>query len=779
MGSMGLSIGLRALLTSQSALETIGHNVANANTPGYSRQQLDVSATPGLKRGNLLLGSGVQGDVVRRTVDELLDRRMLQHIASLGRLSSRSANLGEIESALGAGTPHGVSELLQGFFSSLAELSTAPDDAILGASFVQAGLQLTDQLNAVATTLEEQKQGLAAALEAEVAEINTLAGRVETLNDAIVAQEPGGQPANDLRDQRDEALRALAGLIDIRVTPAGAGAVRVHAANGLLVHPGGRNQVELAEDAAGRLGLRLGDSPNVQGEVGGRLGAELAHVNETLPALQAELDAFAANLIFEANRRHASGVPASGPMRALTASNRLADLDGDGLVSDELLAQDGLPSAVVDGVLSVNVTNLATGAVEQHQVAISASHTTAGDLLGELNAIPNLTASLDSQGRIQLLAANGFGFDFSRKLDPNPDPIGSFGGGAASLASAANAPFALAGGETLQVQGPLGTANVTFQAGDFALPGAATAAEVAAAINADPSTAPAGLVAHAVGGKLVLQSASAGSAQSLTLGPGSALAALGWSAGTTAAGHDQAVGVAVEGTYTGAANDVYTFEALGDGTIGTTPGLQIAVRNQAGQLVKLLDVGAGYTPGQPLEVASGVRASFGFGELSASDHDAFELPVIADSDSAQVLTALGLNALFTGSGAADIGVSAAIAADPSRLASSASGAPGDAGALLELLALEHAELQSLAGGSLSEGLAGLVTGVASSVASSAAAEQSEAFLLDGLQSRRDELSGVNVDEELVRLIEYEQAFSAAGTFIRVMSEVSDELLNLI
>ena len=93
MGSIGLNIGLKALLTSQSALDTIGHNISNANTPGYSRQNLQLSNAPSVRLRGLIQGNGVQADVVTRTVDELLNKRLLQQTSALERLGTRHQSL--------------------------------------------------------------------------------------------------------------------------------------------------------------------------------------------------------------------------------------------------------------------------------------------------------------------------------------------------------------------------------------------------------------------------------------------------------------------------------------------------------------------------------------------------------------------------------------------------------------------------------------------------------------------------------------------------------------
>jgi flagellar hook-associated protein FlgK len=511
---------------------------------------------------------------------------------------------------------------------------------------------------------------------------------------------------------------------------------------------------------------------------GGAIGGLFDVIQDFLPKLGQDMDVFARNLILETNRIHSTGIGAKGPYQMLTGTNALQDLNKSGSALDELLANAGLPFDVVDGELYVNVTESATGAVTKHRIDIDASRTTVSDLVYELNSIDHVSSSLDSKGHLQVFADTGWGFDFSSRLDPNPDEIGSFGGGAASLATASG-PFALSPGDTLDLAGPLGPFTVSFNAGSFAQIGQATAEEVAAVINADPNVQANGLTASVVDGHLVLQTVGAGASESFGVAGGSALGALGWTAGTTVTGQDSAVAVAVSGEYTGSGNGVFTFRPNMDGTIGTTPGLKVKVFDEAGQEVAELDVGPGYSPGTDLDVADGVVVSFGFGDLSASSGDLFVLDVVADADTSDVLPALGLNVLFTGHDAATIEVREDILRAPDLLASSISGGPSDGSNLIKLLALQNESTAGLGGASLPEGWADVVGSVALEISATSNAAESETFLLESLEQRRDQVSGVNVDEELVLLIEQEQAFTAASQYIRVISELTNELMSLV
>src|SRR5688572_1425206 len=99
--NVALNIGLRSLLTAQSALDTIGHNIANANTPGYSRQRIDISAELPLQIRGLFIGGGVRAGDVHRSVDALLNRRLLGQASIGGRLETQITGMTEVEALLG------------------------------------------------------------------------------------------------------------------------------------------------------------------------------------------------------------------------------------------------------------------------------------------------------------------------------------------------------------------------------------------------------------------------------------------------------------------------------------------------------------------------------------------------------------------------------------------------------------------------------------------------------------------------------------------------------
>ena len=779
MSSLGLNIGLQALLTSQAGLDTTGHNISNASTPGYSRQSVLQGPARAQQLRGLILGSGVQADVVARVTDELLNQRLVSQTEALGRFESRYDALSRMELLFSGLSDVNVGSALDTLFGALSNLSAAPADRVLRENVVQASEDLGLRLRELSGQVGALRFEFAGRVENLVQEVNVLAEEVGALNNEIIQYEAGGAKANDLRDQRQESLRQLAELVDVRYSEDPSGAARVLVGGHLLVSPGSVNELGVLVGVDGSAQVTLTGASQPVELKGGAIGGLFDIMQDFLPELAGQVDDYAHNLIFEFNKIHSTSVPPDSSFHFLSGQYSLQDLNGDGLVTDELLANAGLPFDVQTGDVYVRIVDEQTGAIDVHRVSIDAQRTTVGQFVADLNAINHMAATIDAQGRLQVSGATGYAFDFSSDIPSNPDRVGSLGGGHASLGTPVSEPFALNNGDTLTLQGASGPVTVTFGVGSFRNIGSATAAEIAAVINADPNIQAASLRAADVGGTLVLQSVGTGSTESFQVQGGTALAALGLTAGQVVTGSDQPTTVTLAGSYQGTANDQLVFRPNMDGTIGNTVGLTIDVLNSSGNLVTSLDVGSAYRPGDPIDLGNGLSVAFALGDVSATDNDVLAIEALADSDTSDVLAALGLNSFFTGSDANSIQLRQDLANDPSLLAASISGAPDGGGGILGLLALADREIPALGNTTLGEQFGALASGVGFEVRAAETAVETERLLLDGLQARRDQLSGVNIDEELVNMLEYEQAFTAASQFIRVISDVTNELLSIV
>jgi len=722
------------------------------------------------------VGSGVNVTSVERSIDRLLNQRQNTQNGILGGLVSRNGGLAELEGFLGNSQTGSVGSLLDGFFNGLNDLSTAPTDSILRTGLVQAADSLSARFREISGGLAVTSRGTEQEIRSRVDEVNADAEQIASLNIQIASAKTSGVQPNDLLDRRDVLVSELSSLTGATTVSGDNGVISVLVSGSTLVSGTRAVKMSVDRDANGELGIKLGASANFIPVQGGAIGGSLQIIKEDVPQLGQEFDQLARSLIQSVNRLHSTGIPSTGGFTQLTSTNPVKDFDGDGKASDELLSNAGLPFDVSDGALFVNLEDQGTGELKTTRIPIRASRTTVKDFLGDLNQIDGLNADLDAFGRIRITSSSPYTFDFSNRVPSAGDAAGSFGGSQASVVLD-EGPYNLADGQVLDVADSLGNATqITFNATDFKEISQATAGEVAAVINASGAS----VVASEVGGSLALQSGTSGTSASFEVLGGDAVTsgALSFPLGTHT-GSSTSVSPQVKGSYTGSEEDKYTFRPTSDGTIGTTPLLSVEVLDSSGDRVALLDVGSNYIPGTDLDIGDGIKVSFGLGELSATEGDKFAIDLVPDSDTSDVLVALGFNGFYEGSSASDIAVSKEILDDPSRISSSKTGSSGDSQLLLDLLKVKDDSQGDLQQDSLGQFYGSIVGGLGFSAASNNTAIQAGQAVSQSLELQKGQVSGVDVDQELVDLVAYEQAFQAASRYINVVNGLATELLNLL
>ncbi len=777
----GFGAGLAALRAAQLGMQTAGNNVANANTPGYSRQRVELGTAMSYGiRGNLQVGAGVDVNGISRIVDDGLERRIQLQLGLVGAAELDNFRYREIETIF-AEPDDGLSSSYKDLFGALDQVRTDPSDRALRGGLIQSGGTISQQFNLIAQRLGDLGSSTFDEVRGLTRQVNQRTRAIARLNEQILSAEASGGDANDLRDTRSQHIKELGKILDTRAIERSSGSVDLLVGGSLVVAGGRATDLRVGKTGAGETQLYVGENRAPAQVSEGRIAALLRQEQGGLPSYMARVDELARSTILEWNRLHSTGMPATGPFHSLIAANSAVDGDGDGVIGDELLAQAGFDFDVQQGSLYVSVTNNETGKLERSRIDIDPNAMTLQDFAGELSAIDHITASIDPTGRLRINADSGYGFDFSPRLDPNPDD-GAFGGLNPTIGSTSAGPYDLSG-LTFPVTFDVTTGTaasptitpVTLESTDFLNAGAATTEELAAAINDHLGAAGS---ASSVGGRLVLQSSQGGADSELSLtSAGTVLSELGLTTATVN-GRDNELEVRVEGSYEGLENQQFTFVAESSGTIGVTDDLRVRVLDQNGQLVTTLDVGSQYEPGEAIALGNGVRVSFGPGELSQESGQVFALDALADSDTSDILVAAGLNSFFLGSSAADMQVNEDLLANPDRLAAGLSAASGDAGNLSRLIALRDRDLGDLDSNTIEDFYADLVGDIGFETAASNNALEAQAQLLGQLEADREAVSGVNIDEEMVDLLKYQQSYEAAARFISVAQEMTDTLINL-
>ncbi|PIC62957.1 flagellar hook-associated protein FlgK [Sporosarcina sp. P13] len=222
---MGLETSKRGLYTQQSALYTTGHNIANANTPGYTRQRVNMQATSGFPGIGLnagtqpgFLGTGVEAGSIQRIRDSFVDYQYRGEANKLGYWESRSKAIAHMEDVLGEPSEYGLQQSISDFWQSLQTLATNPENGGARAVVVERGVEISDSFNYVHKLLSEIRNNYAVEIDFSANDINTTLKQISELNRQIADVEPNGFLPNDLYDARDGLLDKLATHLPIEVS---------------------------------------------------------------------------------------------------------------------------------------------------------------------------------------------------------------------------------------------------------------------------------------------------------------------------------------------------------------------------------------------------------------------------------------------------------------------------------------------------------------------------------------------------------------------------------
>jgi flagellar hook-associated protein 1 FlgK len=240
-----LDIARKALTVSQKAIDVTGHNIANADTAGYTRQRLITAAVEpqsGISRLAVTERGQSGGGVVPITVDQVrspfLDRQYWREHATESELSQRSETLGYVEGLFNELAANGLSQSIAEFSASVQEAAKNPVNPAFRTNLLQNALKLTETFQHRSTQLLDKQADLDHAIAVQISQINDMASSIADYNSQIVRYELNGQRANDLRDKRNALLDALSGLAHFQTAETAAGTLQIRLGDRLLVDHG-------------------------------------------------------------------------------------------------------------------------------------------------------------------------------------------------------------------------------------------------------------------------------------------------------------------------------------------------------------------------------------------------------------------------------------------------------------------------------------------------------------------------------------------------------------
>jgi len=323
MGNGILDIGISGLLTAQNQLLTTSHNISNVATPGYNRQQVILNTNTPQSSGAGFVGRGVHSTTVQRIYNQFLVNQSLQIQTQSQSLDSHFAQIKQLDDMLGD-TTSGLSPALQNFFSALQDVASNPSVIPSRQAMISNGEALAARFQSMDQRMSQMREDINAQVTSIVVEVNSLAGQLAEINQQITLAEgaSGGQPANDMLDQRDELINRLSKLINTDTIRESNGSVSIFVGNGQALVVGGQvlslKAIQSPDDPSDlTLGL-ISRNNTIQIHedqiTGGVLGGLLSFRSETLDNAQNALGRIAITLAHSFNEQHQLGVDLNGDM---------------------------------------------------------------------------------------------------------------------------------------------------------------------------------------------------------------------------------------------------------------------------------------------------------------------------------------------------------------------------------------------------------------------------------------------------------------------------------
>ncbi|GMN99919.1 flagellar hook-associated protein FlgK [Parageobacillus thermoglucosidasius] len=220
----GLEVAKRGMMTQQAALYVTGHNIANANTPGYTRQRVNFAQTepfpaPAINRPQIpgQMGTGVKADSIERVREYFLDIQYRGENNKLGYWEARADAIAKMEDIMNEPSDNGLAKTMDQFWQALQDLSVTPENEGARSVVRQRGLAVVETFHYLSNSLTQIQTDIGTQIGVTVTQINSLAKQISDLNKQIASVEPNGYLPNDLYDERDRLIDELSKLINVQV----------------------------------------------------------------------------------------------------------------------------------------------------------------------------------------------------------------------------------------------------------------------------------------------------------------------------------------------------------------------------------------------------------------------------------------------------------------------------------------------------------------------------------------------------------------------------------
>ncbi len=307
-----LSIGMQALDAAQGALSATSNNIANVNTPGYTKEVAQLSENGMTVSADTVTGGGVSLDGLKSTQDQLLGLQIQQQTSLQSSANTESASLQQIQTYFTT-TGTDIASALTAFSTNLAALSASPSSTATQQGVLSSGQNLAKAFNTTANALTSAQSSADGLVTESVAQINTLTAQIAQFNGQVAQLTASGQDANAAQDQLNQSVQQLSGLTGISVTQGTSGET-ITTANGTPLVMG--NQSFSLQTTTGSNGFQQvldSNGSNITASIqGGQLGGAIQVRDQTMPGLLSQLNTLASQFATSFNAAQTGGADSNG-----------------------------------------------------------------------------------------------------------------------------------------------------------------------------------------------------------------------------------------------------------------------------------------------------------------------------------------------------------------------------------------------------------------------------------------------------------------------------------
>jgi flagellar hook-associated protein 1 FlgK len=395
-----------ALKVAELGIQIVGNNVANANTPGYIRQELVQQSAIGMKIGNFSLGYGVRATGVVQKVDSYLTERMRTAQSDMAKTNTLLESYSEFENFFSELSSEDISTSMSEFSNAFNDLTNQPGSDPLRTLVIERGKALAVEIKDKRTQMLELSQRYGKQITIAADEINRLTKQISVLNTKIAETEGSidtGTQAVGLRDERLNLLQELAGYINIKTSESPTGSITVFVGGDYLVADANSRTVAAVQTSGEErfnTEIILTDSQSALQVTGGSVGGMIEARDRVIQGTLDQYDEFTKNLIDRVNFVHSQGQGAKGFSSVLSTRSVSS--------SSAVLEDAGLSRTVENGSFQIKTLDANSGLERTYDIPVQLdglpTDTNIFSLAQSISNIPGLAATINDENQLEIKA---------------------------------------------------------------------------------------------------------------------------------------------------------------------------------------------------------------------------------------------------------------------------------------------------------------------------------------------------------------------------------------